>query len=181
MGVKGEVNPAVLGRCRVLAGVVDQVEEDLLDCRLVYTHGHRRVCTLERQVHTGLPRALLETATYGLEESGHGDHVKAVCGARTLEARIGKDVLHQVGQPVRFRVQRVEVLLAFLLVRNHSLGEHLGIHLERREGGAQLVRHRGYKSAPAFTQRDGAPHQRSHGKGRQRDAAQCNHECHPNR
>src|SRR5215469_7579853 len=72
-----EVYPPIRGVACVLAGVVDQVEEDLLDRRRV---GAQRslpdvVGHFGRQLHVDLPAAGSEPVTYSIDQTGDGDRL----------------------------------------------------------------------------------------------------------
>ena len=156
------------GARRVFAGVVHQVEQDLLDRGAVHVHGQgaargRR----ERHLQVGARGALGQAWPRLLHEGLEIDGLPRGLPPPALDARVEQHVLHQVAEPLRLAAQPRDVLAAPPFVRDHAVGEHVRVEAEGRERRAQLVRDRGDEHVPALAQLDHAAQEGGHGQGGQ--------------
>ncbi len=182
-GLGGHVDARIAGSRGVLAGVVDEVEEYLLDGRGTRAHdgGGRRIRGLDDELHARPIGALHETFPRAQEEVAGRERLVREHGAAPLDARVREHVLDQMAEAIRLRAERAQILRPLLLGRHHALGEHLGVHPEGRERGPELVRHGGDERAAALAQPDRAREEREERAGGQKQAGPGDEERDPDR
>src|SRR5262249_42875193 len=123
-----EVNSRIRGGARVLAGIVDKVEQHLLN-RHGVSQSSERVggVELNGNSHPGPRSVLAQPSLFAREQRAQVNSLQLPRSSAPLEPGVGEHILHQMAEAIRLAMKSLEIVRV-LILGHHPLREHLGVH-----------------------------------------------------
>ena len=127
----------------IFAGVVEQVDDDLLEGVAVCGHGERPGGKLPTELEPGFREPRRVRVEQAGEFGAEIERLLRVFLPALFEAAEIEGIVHQAGEALGFPTDGAQVFAALRVVGHASLFEQLGVEPDRGQRGLEFVRHVG--------------------------------------